>query len=329
MLELFSAETTIVVGLDLTDNEENILHTATSLAQKTGSKLILVHAAQPFRSYTLAGEGFALPYEEFEKETYDSDIKVAELKLNAIRDRIPPEIVVETEVFRDYPENALDAVSTEARASLIICGIHSEKDDSIFSGMSTAFSLMSQAQVPVMIIPADSQVDFMSQKHTVLVADNLRNEGLFALRAALGLCKSISYRHLVHLHVKPTSYKEINSTVDKIRIAMIEGRIPNDPDFNAHIYVERIKADMKENMHKRLIDADSDFAQGLHYTPRVRFGDPASEVHRLVSESRADILVFGKHHFFRPKGLVIGKIPYSSMIERRVATIVVPDKEAP
>jgi hypothetical protein len=170
---------------------------------------------------------------------------------------------------------------------------------------------MAQAQVPVMIVPVDSEIDFVKQKHTVLVADNLRSEGLFALRAALGLCKSISYHHLVHLHVKSTTYREINSTVDKIRIAMIEGRIRNDPDFNAHLYVERIKADLKENMHKRLVDADSDFAQGLHYTPRVRFGSPSAEVHRLVSESRADILVFGKHHFFRAEIDVFGHpMPY-------------------
>src|SRR6478609_3487431 len=126
MLELFSANTTIVVGLSLNDREDHIIRAAVSLAQRTGSQLILVHAAEPFRSYSLAREGFALPYEEFEQESNDNDLAATRIKLETLRDSLPSSLVCETRVFRDYPEDALEEVARSTKASLIMCGFHRE-----------------------------------------------------------------------------------------------------------------------------------------------------------------------------------------------------------
>ncbi|MBC7530789.1 MAG: universal stress protein [Oligoflexus sp.] len=327
MLELFSSATTIVLGLDLSDEEDKLLGTAVSLAKKTGSRLLLVHAVQPFQTYASAGDDRVLPYEAFEQETYHAGVEEAEQRLNAIRDRLPPELVIDIRVCRDFPENALDSVADEVEASLIVCGIrvHQNKESSWYGGMSTALSLMGSSKFPVMILPLNTAIDFTTREHNILVADNLQEEGLYALKAALGLCRSIAYKQLIHLHVKKTSYREINETVDKIRLAMIEGKLPSNPDFETEVYLKQIKNDLKAQMGDRLEMADKDFAQGLHWSPRVRFGQPIEELQHLVRESKPDILVFGKHHFFRPKGLVLGKVPYQAMIEENVASIVVPD----
>ena len=328
MLELFSAETTIVLGLDLSDEEDKLIKTAVSLAKKTGSRLILVHAVQPFRAYAVGGEDLVMPFEVFEQELYHSDVIESDQRLHAIRDRLPPELVIDLQVVRDYPENALDTVAAEVKATLIMCGMRVNRPGEWYGGMSTALSLMGSSPFPVMIIPLSTEIDFTTREHNILVADNLREEGLHALKAALGLCKSISYKQLIHLHVKKTSYRDINATVEKIRVAMIEGKLPANPDFDANVYLKHLKDELKAVMIERLEIADKDFAQGLHWTPRIRFGRPAEELHHLVKESNSDILVFGKHHFLRPKGLVMGKIPYQAMIEENVASIVVPDLTA-
>lgn len=326
MLELFSPETTLVIGLDLTEGEQSLLDTAVSLAQRTGSRLILVHAAPPFRSYSLAGEGFAMPYEELEREAYDSDIKQAEHKLLTIRDSLPSDLVIETEVFREFPEDALEAVAQESHAQLIMCGYRLDKHQTFFGGMSTALSLMRHSKVPVMTVPLGTRIDFQNRKHSILVADNLRTEGFYALKAAMGLCKSIDTDELIHLHVNKSSRKEIESMVDKIKVAMLEGRFPDDPDFTADLYMERLMSETLGALRQRLHDADPEFARDIQYRAAVRFGSPNEIVHQMVEETHPHLLVFGKHHIFRSKGFSLGKIPYQSMVEKNVATLVVPDR---
>lgn len=329
MLELFSPETTLVVGLDLTDDEKTLVDTAVSMAQRTGTRLILVHAAPPFRSYSLAGEGFTLPYEELEREAYDNDLKQAEVKIQAIRDNIPAEVVVETETFRDFPEDALEAVAQESHAQLIMCGYRIDKHNTLLRGMSTALSLMKHSNVPVMTVPLGTSIDFTETKHTLLVADNLKSEGFYALKAAMGFCKSIDTDELVHLHVNPMSFREIHGMVSKIKAAMLEGRFPSDPDFSSELYIERLNSELLSRLRRRLHEADPEFAQGTSYRALVKFGQPAEVLHKSLEETHASILVFGKHHFFRPKGFSLGKVPYQAMVERNVATLVVPDKTSP
>ncbi|RZA16143.1 MAG: universal stress protein, partial [Proteobacteria bacterium] len=180
MLELFSAETTIVLGLELSDEEDKLVQSTVSLARKTGARLVLVHAIQPMRTYTTAGDDMTLPYEAFEADLYQSDSMDSEQKLQAIRDRLPPEMVIDIEIVRDYPENALDHVAQDVRAALIVCGMRTNQPGEWYGGMSTALSLMNSSTFPVMVIPLTTTLDFATRDHNILVADNLREEGLYA-----------------------------------------------------------------------------------------------------------------------------------------------------
>ncbi len=326
MLELFSPETTIVLGLNLEEGEQSLVDTAVSLAQRTGSRLILAHATQPFRAYSLAAEGFALPYEEFEREAFEAVTQTAREKLQTIRDSLPDDLVVEILVQHDYPEDALESVAIEANAQLIICGYSLDKNLGILKGLSTAFSLMAHASLPIMTIPYGTYVPFADKAHKVLVADNLREEGFLALKAALGFSKSIDTDELIHLHVHRSNEADMRDMVEQVKLAMLEGRLPANPDFSYELYVDRIRGDIEERLRQRLHDAYAEFALGTRYRPTVGFGEPAEVIHRTIDTSHARILVFGRHHFFRPKGLRLGKVPYQAMIERHVATIVIPDR---
>jgi nucleotide-binding universal stress UspA family protein len=324
MLELFSTYTTIVVGLSLNDREDHIIQSAVSLAQRTSAQLIMVHATEPFRSYTLAREGFALPYEEVEADTSDAVLIMAQNKLDNLRDNLPSSIVCETRVIRDYPEDAIEDVARSAKGTLIMCGFHREQQPRFLGGMSTALALMAHSSYPVMVIPGDRALDFQNHPLTVLVADDLESDGEQALRGAMGFCRSIDVDQLVHAHVNPMSYREINHMVEKIQIAMLEGRIPSNPDFNSQVYIEETKASLKALLRQRIDAIDPTFTQEYKYRPCVRFGEPIEEIHRLTVETKSSVLTFGKHHILHRGRLSLGKVPYEAMIEPRVATIIVP-----
>lgn len=325
MLELFSANTTIVVGLSLNDHEDHIVHAAVSLAQRTGSQLILVHAAEPYRSYSLAREGFALPYEEIEQESNDQDLAMAQNKMETLRDSLPSSLVCETRVFRDYPEDAIEEVARSAKASLILCGFRRDSSPRFLRGMSTALGLMAHSRHPVMIVPGDRAIDFQGTPLTVLVADDMKEDGANALRGALGFCRSIDIDHIVHAHVNPMSYREINQMVEQIRIAMLEGRIPSNPAFDSHIYIEETKEQLRAVLKQRMDTLDPSFTHEFKYRPSVRFGSTIDEIHRLTVETKSSVLIFGKHHILHRGRLSLGKVPYEAMVEPHVATIIVPD----
>ncbi|MDQ3233601.1 MAG: universal stress protein [Pseudobdellovibrionaceae bacterium] len=325
MLELFSAHTTIVVGLSLNDREDHIVKSAVSLAQRTYSQLILVHAREPYRSYSLAREGFALPYEEVEQATSDAELVMAQNKIDTLKDNLPSNVVCETRVFRDYPEDAIEEVARNAKASLIMCGFHRERHPRFFGGMSTALSMMAHSRHPVMVVPGDRPMDFLNHPLSVLVADDLQEDGAHALRGAIGFCRSIDVDHLVHAHVNSMSYREINHMVEKIRIAMLEGHIPSNPEFDSHVYIEETKAGIKAVLKQRIEELDPGVTQDYKYRPSVRFGVPIEEIHRLTVETKSSVLIFGKHHMLHRGRISLGKVPYEAMVEPHVATIIVPD----
>lgn len=328
MLELFSTYTTIVVGLSLNDREDHIVQSAVSLAQRTGSQLILVHATEPNRSYLLAREGFALPYEELEQETIDAELVMAQNKMETLRDSLPSSLVCETRVFRDYPEDAIEEVARSSKATLILCGFNRERHPRFLGGMSTALSLMAHSRHPVMVIPGDRPIDFQNHPHTVLVADDFGSDGEQALKGAMGFCRSIDVDHLVHAHVNTMSYREINQMVEQVRIAMLEGRIPTNPDFTSQAYIEETKADLKNRLKQRIEGIDPAFTHEYKYKTSVRFGAPIEEIHRLTVETKSSVLIFGKHHMLHRGRLSLGKVPYEAMVEPEVATIIVPEPEA-
>ncbi len=328
MLELFSSYTTIVVGLSLNDREDHIIQSAVSLAQRTGSQLILVHATEPYRSYTMAREGFALPYEEMEQEASDAELVMAQNKMETLRESLPSSLVCESRVFRDYPEDAIEEVARSSKATLIMCGFHRERHPRFLGGMSTALALMAHSRHPVMVVPGDRPMDFQNHPLTVLVADDLGHDGEQALKGAMGFCRSIDVDHLVHAHVNPMSYREINQMVEKVRIGMLEGRIPMNADFNSQVYIEETKSDLKKHLKQRIENLDAAFTHEYKYKTSVRFGTAIEEIHRLTVETKSSVLIFGKHHMLHRGRLSLGKVPYEAMVEPHVATIIVPDPEA-
>ncbi len=316
----------IVVGLQLSDKEQSLIATAASLAQKLQSPLELVHATQPIFSYMGAGDVVVNPYYGYDRVVTDIEEEEARKAMEKVKASIPSGITVNTHVLRDYNSEAVTTIANETHAGLILCGIQRDSKDSLFAGMTTAFSLASHAEVPVMIVPLDSKLDFTTRPR-LLVADNLEIEGRHALEAGIHLGIELDCSELCHVHVNQLAHRDVEHLVKKVKEAMNLGRIPENPAFSTEAYENQIRSKIVDDLKYRFHNSQGAAQLKPKYDALVNFGSPVDELHRTATDRKSQIMIFGRHHLFHRRGLALGKVPYSAMVEEGLATLIVPDTE--
>ncbi len=318
----------IVVGMLLDASDRPLLKAGAALAHRLQKPLTLVHAVRPIFHYLGAGDVVINPYYGYDKVLNEMEEEQAKASLKKLAKEIPTDIPVDTLVIRDYPAEALTTVAAELHASLLICGVQAKVDKTWLSGFSTAFSLAAHGDVPVLMLPLDSELD-LSGDLRVVVADNLESEGRAALENALYLAHALQCKELIHTHVYPIDRKEIDHLVEHIQNAMNEGKIPMQADFGVESYKAGLRQRIKDDLMYRFHNCMG--AQGLssHYQTAVAFGSPAEELQRIALTHHAQLLIYGRHHMLHKKSFSLGKIPYQAMVEQHIASLVVPDAEHP
>lgn len=317
----------IVVGLSLDATDQDLLHTAIALARKLESPLELVHATQPIFNYMGAGDVVVNPYYGYDRVINDLEDEDARKGLDTLRQTIPADVKAGVHVLRDYASEALTTIATEVHAGLIICGISKDASANFLGGMSTAFSLASHAEVPVLIVPLGVKLD-VATRPRMLVADNLEVEGRRALEVAIQLADELDCAEICHTHVHQLGITEVQHMVDKVREAMTLGRIPHNPEFSSRIYVEQIRGKINDELRYRFHNSQGAYRVKMRYETLVAFGNPVEELHKITLQHSSQLLVFGRHHLFHRRRFAVGKIPYNAMMEQGVATLIVPDLDS-
>jgi len=314
----------IVVGLSLENSDESLIQTALHLARKLESPLELVHATQPIFNYMGAGDVVVNPYYGYDRVINDLEDDDARKSLETLRQTLPADIPVGIHVLRDYPSEALTTIATEMQAGLIVCGIGHKTSNTLLAGMSTAFSLASHADVPVLIAPTECPID-MATRPRVMIADNLEVEGRRALEAAIQLADELDCSEICHTHVHKMGVNEVQHMVTKVMEAMNLGKIPPNPQFSSHVYLEEIKNKINDELSYRFHNSAGAQRVTSRYQVLVAFGNPAEELHKATMQRKSQLIVFGRHHLFHRRRFALGKIPYEAMMEQGVATLIVPD----
>lgn len=316
---------TIVVGLLLNESDESLLRAAVTLSNRWQAPVQLVHAIKPLFSYIGAGDVVINPYYVHEAVINEREEEKAREKLDGLTHRFSTPVT--TLVLRDYAPEALMTVASETHARLIICGIRVEDASRVLSGFSTAFTLAAEAEIPVMIVPAGSPLNF-DPPVRLLVADNLEVEGHCALEAALQLARDLRAESLNHVYVHNVSEKELDGMVESVKEGMILGKIPNNPNFTAEYYKETVTAKTREDLIYRFQNSLGGIKDlPCRYNPEVAYGHPSVELRRLARETRSQLMVFGRHHILKRRNLSLGRVPYHAMVNEGIATLVVPDME--
>ncbi len=314
----------IVVGLVLNKDEQSLIDAACALARKLGSPLELVHATQPIFNYMGAGDVVVNPYFGYDRVISDIEEDEARKSLAKIKNSLPEDIAVNVHVMRDYSSEALSTIASEVHAGMILCAVKKDDKGNLFGGMSTAFSLASHSDIPVMIVPQGSKIDF-NKRPRMLVADNLELEGRRALEAAIQLAADLDSTEISHIHVHQLGQSEVKAMVEKVREAMNLGKIPTNPDFSTETYIDQMKQKIAEDLNYRFHNSQGAALLKSQYHTHVAFGNPAEELQKAAHQYQAQMIVFGRHHLFHKRGFTLGKIPYDAMINEGLATLIVPD----
>jgi|GEM_PF-2175360 len=314
----------IVVGLALNEEEQSLIDAACVLARKLDSPLELVHATQPLFNYMGAGDVVVNPYYGYDRAISDIEEDEARKSLAKIKSSIPSDISVNVHLMRDYSSEALSTIASEVHAGMVLCAVKKDEKGKLFGGISTAFSLASHSDIPVMIVPLGSKIDF-NKRPRMLVADNLELEGRRALEAAIQLALDLDCLEISHIHVHQLGRREVKDMVEKVREAMNLGKIPANPDFSIETYTSQMKQKIAEDLNYRFHNSQGATLLKSQYHTHVAFGNPAEELHKAAREHQAQMIVFGRHHLFHKRGFALGKIPYDAMINEGLATLIVPD----
>jgi len=321
-------KSTILVGLSLTEQDQNLINSAANLAKRTASDLVLAHAILPFQAYAYAGEGAFYPLSSYENSFRElSEVlgmeKLEELKAS-ISDFNQQGLNISLQVVHNDPALGLGQLAKELGASVLICGFRAEQVQHDFLGMSTALLLMSEAPCPLLALPLNRVFQFDGK---IAFADDLRDETLPSLVGACEFMHEIDSHNLFHIHVQNISSHEIKNMTEMIKSAMLMGKMPSDPNFDYQYYIDKTTEVLTESMEQRFQDLPETLRRDINHESKVGFGSPSQKLKDIIRDADAELVVFGTHKFFDKDSWSFGKIPYHAMTSIGCGVLVIPHQK--
>jgi nucleotide-binding universal stress UspA family protein len=288
---------------------EPVVAHAVQVAQRFGAPLRLVHVLDPWtRSYLAPAVEVAS--DDLVEAIRDDAVRQATQRLDGVRRRLPKILEVETSVLSGDLAGALaeDArVGASHGLNLLVIGSDAGVPGSQQRlGQSTAVSLLSEVDVPVMIVgahlprPAD-------EPWTVLVADDFFETSDVAHDWGFALAEARAGGGVVHVHVetfpKPGKGSALSAEAIRSAAAMTERRLVERAGERA-VRLER--------------------ANGW-YTAVATHGAVPDELERTARAWRTNVAVYGRHKVFHRRAMQAGHVPYKAMLSQGMPVIVVPD----
>ncbi len=310
----------IVVGIDYRNIDEKFIASCATLAQKLNSPLELVHAVESSFDFMVPADVIVNPFYAYEKALAEMEESEAREKLESIKKQLPASLISHVHIIRGLPAEALLTVGQETKAGLIVCGAQSKSARNIFRGVSTAFSLATHADIPLLLLPMGESINFQDPLK-MLIADNLEIEGRFSLENALRLAEDLGSSAIYHVHIHPRSAAQITAFASQLSPSMEEA----NPLFNGPRYLEMIQQRIIDDLLYRFHNSEGAQQLVARYEARIVFGEDSGELQRACKETGARILVFGRHHLIHRKSFSLGKLPCGALLDEQAAIVIVPD----
>lgn len=306
----------LVVGLSLSNSDQDLVESSVNLAQALNAEIIFVHAVLPFQSYAYVGEGTLFPlsaYENSFRELSESQgVKKIRKLIDSARNYAQKSIQISFRISYAEPANGLIDIAEKENADMIICGYNVEQGENLFVGISTAHNLFSESKKPVLAIPSNRTCRF---DQSIGFADACNEQSFENLKTVYSLACQLDMKTLYHIHIKDINNDEIDHMVDIIQNAIISGKIDSSENFTREIYMQKTKQALFENLeatYKKVLEKDK--IKDLDYKCEVAFGSPKDEIKKLCEQNSCHIIAFGHHHIINRQTWSIGQIPYHSML---------------
>jgi hypothetical protein len=175
------------------------------------------------------------------------------------------------------------------------------------------------APVPVLILSLAAQIDF-EKPVNVLLCDTLGGEGWQVLESGLQFARALDTRKLFHAHILKASKRSIQDA----RSGFVETSINKK-----RIATENLERSMMSRIREELLYRFHSTLSSTIYTDRYHaeasIGDLDAEIFRLIDQNQCDLVIIGREQFLSRNNIVLDRIPYRALLERKIGLLVLPD----
>jgi nucleotide-binding universal stress UspA family protein len=313
----------VAVAIAFDEETPGLVKTAESLCLVSGMSLRLVHTCEsPYGTW--AGHPFSnLLSSEVIEDSEEIVLAGAEKKIAELEKAVDGRIQVSHNILFGRPPENIIADSIASRVSLIVSATSKTGHRFVLKGFSTALSLISDAPVPVLVIPGGVELDMSRRGLRILLADDLRPEREDARQAAFALAAVCPESKLLHVHVNPLSEQHL--------VRMLERTAASHPGGSGarELSSKSLYKGARDELAARLESFGSPCRQTLtesggRYESALLEGDVVESLERKMVEWDPEIIVFGRHHLAQRRSLLPGQLPFRTMLSQKRAIMVAP-----
>jgi nucleotide-binding universal stress UspA family protein len=310
----------ILVPVNLDASSGALLKAAGQIAKRTGMGLSVVHVSEYWvgRSWPtemMLGGPMGGLVTSVENDAMD----VAKERLQKLVKENLPGVEVQSQVLLGYPAEAIRAHALTTHAALIVIGGAAEDYKYVPRGLSTVLALMADPPCPVMVLPKGAAGNWETKNLKAVLADDLKPESDNGVIVAYEFIAALGTTDLVHAHVNQMTKESLKEAIISAAAAAHtpEGAVDLDTVWKAAINSMEEKLRLRAPGRKHLVEA-----RGGKVETKLTHGDPVDGILNLAAETKADLLVFGRHRTWRRKPFAIGQLPFHSMLKSRRPVLI-------
>lgn len=306
--------------------KESDLANYESLANLTGMKLRFTHVCD-----SEINGSIYLAHSYWEANSYQLLYSLRKLKednakqlLNKNLQPLAQKMDFEKNIMAGDIATNLLADAQVNRASMIVCSAQHESYKYLMKGFSTSLQLMSEANIPVLVLPNGIDEVFFKKGLTIIIADDLEKSSLSSVIYGSELAAAIGEAKIYHVYVTKEE-NDLKDYVRKLREAMNLSQITFDPNLSEDAIIARYESSLKNKMQERKQSVSSVLKEAnCSYESKILTGSVDEKLIELVHKINADLVVFGRHVAVHRKPFGIGQVPFRTMMSIKKPVMLVP-----
>jgi nucleotide-binding universal stress UspA family protein len=302
----------ILVPINLDATSGPILKAAGQIAKRTGLGLEVIHVSEYWvgRSWPtemMLGGPMGGMVTAIEDETMD----VATSRLKTLIKEHLPGVDVQSDVLLGYPAEAIRAHAVTTHAEVIVLGGAAQDYRFVPKGLSTVLGLMADAPCPVLVLPQGKPCDWSKKTLQAVLADDLKPESDSGVMVAYEWASALGSTELLHAHVNQMSKEDLKGALTTAAAASHtpEGAMSVDTVWAASMKSIEDKLKNRAPGRAQLLEA-----RGGHVKTQLIQGEPIEAIFKLAEDTKADLMIFGRHRTWRRKPFAIGQLPFHAML---------------
>ena len=319
------ARPVITVAVKFDQHAVPLTRSAIELCQRTGKRLNLLHVVEPWldHSHSKPFENSS-PLWDAMQAVEMSARDLAGRNLDELARMAPETMSVAKSVVVGKPAETIGAEAARASSALLVVGGAADAKRNLFSGLSTAVSLMVTAPLPVLVIDTRLTPGLPRSGIRMLVADDLSRESEAAVCFAFDMACAYERATLHHVHVNSLTRESLRSGLE---VAEAASRTLGTPTRSTDDVYRALNANLKDQLAGRAANYRDYLEEaGGTYVSAVEVGGVQKELATYVERAEPDILVFGRHKTVHTRPFFLGRLPFGAMLSHRRPIIVVPNE---